>query len=100
MNNTIEWNFIINNSKGLYVSDFGAKENLLRYNRVCLNGIDIYGAKVGLNYGYNNTCNTSDNWNDLSTWSCKYTCDGRQRVIFTFPLYFGWRNLISFPVSI
>ncbi|MEM4347590.1 MAG: NosD domain-containing protein [Candidatus Altiarchaeota archaeon] len=98
VNNTIEGNLIINNSKGLYVSDFGAKENLLRSNRVCLNGIDIDGAKVGLNYGYNNTCNTSDNWNDLSTWSCKYTCDGKQRVIFSFPFYFGW-NLISVPLN-
>ncbi|MEM2918585.1 MAG: NosD domain-containing protein [Candidatus Altiarchaeota archaeon] len=83
----------------LYFSD----NNILNSNRICKNNevdLDFYDiSNEGLgNSGDNNVCDTVYNWNDFSTWSCKYTCDGKQRVIFTFPFYFGW-NLFSFPVS-
>ncbi|MEM2918183.1 MAG: right-handed parallel beta-helix repeat-containing protein [Candidatus Altiarchaeota archaeon] len=102
-NNTLINNIAnLNNRHGIYL-DPNSNYNILNFNKFYNNNqeggayYDIFNQ--GNNLGDENSCDKAYNWNDLGTWSCSYTSDGKQRVIFSFPLIFGW-NFISIPLEI
>lgn len=70
--NYVTGNFASNNTYGVFMS---AGTNVLFKNTFCSNGADIYFTGAG-NSGDENTCTTSNNWNDEGTTGCTYPCPG------------------------
>ena len=52
--------------------DYSSNNNTLLSNIFCLNSYDIYDADS--NFGDENTCDTTYNWNDIGTKGCTYIC--------------------------
>ena len=75
-NNTLSNNQANYNSNyGIYL-DPTSIPNELYFNLVCMNGnIDIYdGLVASTNSGDDNTCTTTNNWDDTGTTGCTYGC--------------------------
>jgi len=92
-NNSISLNTMDSNTyEGLFL--YGAFNNSIRENRACSNellGFNIQafseyleeaGENPSENFGHNNSCDSSYNWNDSSTITgCRYSCEGTTTTI-------------------
>jgi len=92
--NVIQLNHAANNYRGIYIYDSGlnyvhnnivegntntgvyftsaANNNDLYHNRVCGNGLDISDADA--NFGDDNFCGTTSNYDDTGTTGCSFSC--------------------------
>jgi len=70
-NNLINNNITNTTNTGVYFSS-DSNDNNLTSNSICGNDYDIHDDD--LNSGDNNTCNTTEGWNDTGTTGCTYTC--------------------------
>jgi parallel beta-helix repeat protein len=92
--NTIELNDVASNYYGIYIHDSDqnyvhnnvvedntntgvyftatANNNELRHNRICANSLDI--SDEDNNYGDDNFCGTTNNWNDDGAEGCTFSC--------------------------
>ena len=78
-NNVFSNNKANNNQRnGLYFSSTAATGNIVNSNEFCSNNqsagnyYDVYDKDS--NSGDGNTCNTTNNWNDIGTTGCSYLC--------------------------
>ncbi len=69
-NNTVEFNGV-----GVNFTSVATSGNTLVLNRVCFNTLDIQDADS--NTGDNNTCDTTEHWNDTGTVGCTDPCTPR-----------------------
>lgn len=73
-NNTIEENDVSENTKGILLGS-SASGNHLVSNRICSNThYDIWMSNENSNYGDENTCDSTYNWNDDGATGCTYPC--------------------------
>jgi parallel beta-helix repeat protein len=73
LNNTIEFNEILNNKIGIFSQE---SSSTINRNVVCGNtDQDFYSNSWSLSSGDNNVCDKPDGWNDTGTTTgCKYSC--------------------------
>ncbi|ODS36943.1 hypothetical protein BEH94_03960 [Candidatus Altiarchaeales archaeon WOR_SM1_SCG] len=71
--NTIKENMNYNNTnRGITLSN--SSNNNLTENLICENGLDLSSDNISSNYGDENTCNTTEKWDDSSKEGCAYSC--------------------------
>ncbi len=64
----------IRNNGGTGVSLHGVSGNILNSNEVCSNQLDIDNLSGSSGSGDDNTCMSTDNWNDAGTEGCTSSC--------------------------
>ena len=80
INNKIIYNHIVNGNNGIFIQNMSwinqtIQNNTIHDNIICNNTYDInFFTNFTFNYGYNNFCDSTNNWNDAGATGCTYTC--------------------------
>lgn len=81
LNNTLINNTILNNGwgypeGGIFIRIAQVRNNFISYNRICNNTPSdfVVENQTAGNYGFNNTCDSPDGWNDQGKTGCTYNC--------------------------
>lgn len=76
-----------NATVGIFINDDVGSSTVLNNNSACGNGnTDIYGyLTAGTESGDNNTCLTTQNWDDEGATGCTYVCDDTPPIFVQLP---------------
>ena len=74
--NNVTGNNVAQNRMGIVLFYAATTNNVLLENTACSNEYDILTAYTSTNSGFNNTCTSTQNWNDNGATGCTYKCGG------------------------